>query len=123
MIASKGLYKIVVFGEQFRKIYEVFYDIFLGISVFIIASLTTNYTSILGIYGGGGKLLGGTYIILFYIGMILNKYKVFSSENKVTIALTLLIAGTAWWGVWRLMCNGYQTDIDAKFPLGTGLNR
>ena len=32
----------------------------------ILACWTTNYTNILDVYGGGGKLFGGTYLILFW---------------------------------------------------------
>ena len=34
----------------------------------VIASFTTRYTNILGVYGGGGKLFGGTNLVLFYLG-------------------------------------------------------
>ena len=33
--------------------------------VVLAAVITTNYTNILDVYGGGGKLFGGTYLILF----------------------------------------------------------
>lgn len=122
MIANKAIYKLLVFSEKYNKILEMMYDIGLGIVLLIIASLTTNYTNILGIYGGGGKLLGGTYLFLFFIGMILNKYNVFSHLQKLTLILISGVAGIAYWGWWRIMCKGYQSAIDSKFPFGGGYN-
>lgn len=122
MIANKAVYKFVIFSKRYRKMCEILYDFFLGIIIFIIASLTTRYTNIFGVYGGGGKLLGGTYLLLFYVGMVLNKHKVFSSVSKPVTILIFIIASAAYWEWWRLICNGYQSVIDSKFPLGKGIN-
>ncbi len=40
----------------------------------LFAWWSVNFTNILGVYGGGGKLLGGTYLVLYYIGMLLMRH-------------------------------------------------
>lgn len=47
----------------------------------IVAFLTTNYTNILDIYGGGGKLLGGTYLIAFWVGMLYSAAGCYSGQD------------------------------------------
>lgn len=122
MIANKVVYKVLVHGEKYNKINEILYDILVGAIILIIASITTNYTNILDIYGGGGKVLGGTYLFLFYIGMILNKYKVFVDVNKKRIAIIFAASAVGYVCWWRVMCNGYQDVIDSKVPFGGGYN-
>ena len=96
-------------------------EIFAFLVVLLIASLTTNYSYILGVYGGGGKLFGGTYLILLYLGMWFGKY-----YDKITInpilagILSLVMCGCAI-GCWLFI----STDMfrfDAKLPFGGGLN-
>ena len=41
-----------------------------AVVILMISSLTTNHTNIADIYGGGGKLFGGTYLFLLYLGML-----------------------------------------------------
>ena len=62
---------------------------FVGLLVsMIVAYLTTKYTNIMSIYGGGGKLLGGSYLTLFYIGMWFGKHcngDMKKSVNKLAV--------------------------------------
>lgn len=122
MIVNKALYKLLAFSRRFRRMNEIIYDSFLGVIIIILAFITTNYTKILGVYGGGGRLLGGTFLVLFYIGMIFNKYNVFSTVHKLNTVLMFVIGGSAYLVWWRLMCNGYHTEIDSRFPFGEGFN-
>lgn len=55
--------------------YEFCIELLTFIVVFIIGGLTTIFSNILDIYGGGGKLIGGTYLVLLYIGMLYAKHQ------------------------------------------------
>lgn len=102
--------------------YEHAMETLLFIAVVAFSSFTTNNTSILGVYGGGGKLLGGTYLILYYIGMLIAKYvdlQDFTKKRSIYLAL----AGGACYAIWLFViyANGREL-IDSHFPFGDGLN-
>lgn len=65
----------------------------------IISWITTNYTNILGIYGGGGKLFGGTFLVLFYMGMLLEAYGWLNQRKRCEIYFSILV-GTITWCLW-----------------------
>ena len=80
-----------------------------------------NYTNILNIYGGGGKLLGGTYLILFYLGMVLMKYykgNDISLKKTVLLSIVSIVAAVLWW---KYECWD-RFAIDSKLPFGNGFN-
>lgn len=87
-----------------------------------ISYITINYTYILPVWGGGQYLLGGTYIILYYIGIMLCDCKVFSAPKKMRIIM--LIASALCWGVWGLLMNRGIIDIDKRIEKywGNGFN-
>lgn len=94
--------------------------LFLVIIIFV-SWIAINYTNIMNIYGGGGKLLGGTYLILLYIGMLMGKYIPKVNMNKiydfiffvVIIMLTVLCA---------YFIAGDKLHFDRFFPFGEGKN-
>ena len=89
--------------------------------VFGIASITTNHTQILDIYAGGGKVLGGTYLILFYLGMLMVKHGIFLKTSIVKSILIWGISSVAWFLWWK---NLYfiRLVIDEMVPLGDGFD-
>lgn len=95
-------------------------DIIVGGCILVVASLTTRYTDILGIYGGGGKLFGGTYLICYYIGMMLEKYNLFNENHKKSISFAV-IGVIGYYGWWKFVCiDGLK--LDKKLPWGEGIN-
>ena len=62
------LFRLLEWANE-RKGKGIFFFILL-ILIVVLSIWTTNSTDILGIYGGGGKLFGGTYLIVFFLGMI-----------------------------------------------------
>ncbi len=89
--------------------------------VICISSWTTNHSNILGVYGGGGKLFGGTYLILLYLGMWVGKYYGKISVKTVPagiLAAIMLCCTIAWW---RFIAND-KCQIDLRFPFGEGFN-
>lgn len=84
-----------------------------------IASFTANYTQILDIYGGGGKLFGGTYLVLFYLGMLMIKHGWFEQESLIKSILIWSISSVAWI-FWRKKLVIFRMVIDSKVPWGEG---
>ena len=99
----------------------VYKDILLLCIIVFISYLTTNYTNVLDVYGGGGKLFGGTYLIVFFLGMLIEKYGLLhysKRKNSLCICLVAGISAIAWWA---FACNNWYA-LDAKLPFGEGIN-
>ncbi len=97
-------------------------EIIILIVIIVISSFTTNYTNILNVYGGGGKLFGGTYMILFYIGMLFSKHSIFRQFEKNTKYLLIcVVSGIIWIYYWRMTCT-YGNVFDQYIFLGNGIN-
>ena len=118
MLVSKPLYNII---KKVPKKYIVFGEIGIGGVILIISSWTTNHTNILNIYGGGGKLLGGTYLFLFYLGMLFSKHDIFRNltlKKSVIITVSSLVLCIFWWS----FAFYHRLALDAKLPFGNGVN-
>ena len=89
--------------------------------ILVLASWTTNHTNILDVYGGGGKLFGGTYLVLYYFGMLVQRHG-WLREGSIEKSVGMLaFFGTAWFLCWRYTCkNGYV--LDRYVPFGPGSN-
>ena len=91
----------------------------------VFSALTTLYSNLFGIYGGGGKLFGGTYLILAYVGMVFAPYLIKSWASKYLVALAACET-ILWLGVLR-HCWACETveeflHLDAEFPFGAEIN-
>ena len=86
-----------------------------------ISSWTTNHSNILGVYGGGGKLFGGTFLILLYIGMWFGKYYNEIHFNTIIAAVLAVLACGATIGWWQFIAND-TCHIDSLIPYGDGYN-
>ena len=86
------------------------------------SSLFIRYTNVLPVYGGGKYIFGGTYIILYYLGIILATSNVFNRLKKHRIFL--LICSTLCWIFWWLMCSYGRLPFDEwlKPYYGDGFN-
>lgn len=94
-----------------------------GIIVICISSVLTNCTVISDIYGGGGKLGGGSYLICLYIGMVLGKcYKEIQAWlNNYSVCVGFILSSTIAILSWRLLCvKGFI--FDRLGILGAGIN-
>ena len=112
MLVSKILYNFVAFKTRIF----VIKDITIGYCVVAIAYITTNYSNVLNIFGGGGKLLGGTYLFLFYLGMIFEKYKILNRVTVVRSTATMVIGGIAFLICWHFACQDrLNTDNSMHF--------
>lgn len=118
MLISRPLYGIV---ERIPGKVCWVWETGIGMVILFISSLTTNYTNVLNVYGGGGKILGGTYLFLFYLGMLISKHDVFKNMT-LKKSVVLSVAGSILWFVWwRFECYD-QFALDSKLPFGEGIN-
>jgi fucose 4-O-acetylase-like acetyltransferase len=126
VVVSPFLYAFVKLSERRKWLWIVG-----AVVILVISSLTTNHTNIADIYGGGGKLFGGTYLFLLYLGMLFG-----AVHDKLVSRLSgsgrkagnLLPAGVgflvslgftlAWWQFFARN----EAGIDAHLPFGPGFN-
>lgn len=119
VIISPLIYRIFCIAEN--KKYGVVIEITGFVFVVFVSFITMNYTNILSVFGGGGKLFGGTYLILLYVGMWFGKYH----ERiwlKIWLAALLFVVGLVGSvSSWMFIVNN-QFMLDKKIPLGSGIN-
>lgn len=89
--------------------------------IIIIARLTNYYTKLFNIYGGGGKLFGGHFLILFYLGMWFGKYycRILLKTGTALIGSVLSLGLTA--GCAAFISKD-QLHIDSVLHCAPGLN-
>lgn len=75
-----------------------------------LSSVCIQYTYILPVHGGGQYLFGGTYIILYYIGMLLGRSGIFM-KIKHSKMIILMISVLLWTG-WLLGCYWQKLPFD-----------
>lgn len=118
MLVNRPLYSII---KRVPKKYNVLWESGIGVIILIISSWTTNHTNILNVFGGGGKLLGGTYLLLFYLGMLFSKHDIFKNLTLKKSAVITVISFVLCLFWWTFACYD-QFALDAKLPFGEGLN-
>lgn len=74
----------------------IIFNVLLFFTIIIISIISIKKTQLLDLYGGGNYLFGGTYLFLFYLGMMYSAYKDkinFSKRNYIFlfIASTILL--------------------------------
>lgn len=89
-----------------------------------ISCLTTAYSNVLGVYGGGGKLFGGTYLILFYTGMLFAKHHVLeeTSERSGLLCRFLGGGGGFLWILWISMSFKAVDSVEMFIATGRAMN-
>ena len=118
MLVSKLLYSLM----EYSKIKHVIaWETLLGMIIIGLSCFTTNCSNILDIYGGGGKLLGGSYLIVFYVGMLIEKYRIFES-NSLKKSIFFAVVSFILWLLWGHFECIDRFGIDSKIPFGYGLN-
>lgn len=119
MLVSRLLFEILQYCPRNKKGY--IQEIILFMFIIGISIVTTNYTQILDIYGGGGKVLGGTYLILFYFGMLIARHEWLAKETNKKSVLIWLMSSVCWLLWWKNLGNS-RNLIDSKVPFGYGFN-
>ena len=119
VIITPVIYTIFKFSEKKRN--GVLVEIIGLIIVLFLSSITTNYSDLLSVYGGGGKLLGGSYLILFYLGMWIGKYQIKIRLKKYEAILVFILSLTITILWWKFIAID-RLQIDSYVPYGRGFN-
>lgn len=119
VIISPFIMKIISMVENKKN--EILLEIVTGIVLMGIAIVTTNFTGIAGIYGGGGKVFGGTFLVILYIGMIFMRYTLGASLTMKK-ALAGLTASMLVLIVCVLFIAKNKLEIETMLPFGKGIN-
>lgn len=117
MLVSRLLYRILEKCQRNKVGYIQEFILFAILTC--ISSYTANYTNILNIYSGGGRVLGGTYLMLFYFGMLMAKHEWFAKESLLKSIIIWSVSSIAWFVLWKNFAKVRWT-IDVKVPLGEG---
>ena len=81
-----------IISSNERPVSRIKYIVVFAVSL-LISIFTTNHTDLLGVYGGGGRLAGGNYLVLFVIGMIIaNEKNNLESIGRKSIFFILFLA-------------------------------
>ncbi len=118
-LISPVLYSVFEYADNSKK--GILIEVMGFAVVLIISCFTTASSNILNVFGGGGKLFGGTYLVLLYMGMWFAKYSDRICINSIISGfLTLLtFALTITW--WRFISDD-NCQIDTLLPFGDGDN-
>ncbi len=93
------------------------------LTVLGIAWFTTNHSNVLRIFGGGGKLLGGTFIIPLYLGVLLGKYTMNRRLRLLpacVVSLVFCVLAVVWWRF--VVSQPVRLRFDTHFPFASLLN-
>ncbi|MGL5435865.1 MAG: acyltransferase family protein [Lachnospiraceae bacterium] len=131
--ASSPLYYVLLY-IQILFVFPIIYDIkmkadnskhgiifkaLILLILLIFSSWSNNRTDILGVYGGGGVLFGGSYLILLYMGMLIKDWTfIFDKINNFMGLIFFMVCTIGWW---QFECFNYFA-IDSKLPFGSGIN-
>lgn len=118
MLVSRFLYRCI---EGFPQRFCLAWEVLIGILLLVFAAWSIQYTNIFNIYGGGGKLFGGTCLFLYYLGMLLMKHSVFEPVSRKRSLLYLAVS-TPLLAVWFAVMSLTGRLLDTYFPFGYGIN-
>ncbi len=118
LLVSPLLYCCIEYAG--RKQYPSMSYILLLSFILYVCFLTTNFTQVMDIYGGGGKLLGGTYLFLYALGMLAGKYhsKIIEICNKGKVFISIGL----FYVVWELVYFKHEFYLEKYVPFGGGIN-
>jgi hypothetical protein len=88
------------------------------VGVGVIAFLSIKYTFMLSV--PAGYMLGGTYLVLYYMGMVFasKNFKILNKTVHCCIAVVTLILVISWY----MFIYHNNFAIDSKLPFGFGFN-
>lgn len=119
LVLTPVLCAILKFVDRFK--YGFLIEVLGLIMVLIISSWTTNNSNILDVFGSGGKLFGGTELVMLYIGMVFGKHCEKISVNKKLLVVYWIICSALtimWWNFISID----NLQIDLYLPYGDGFN-
>ena len=132
---ADGIYYFVFFFLQLTIISPILYllinnielskyktslNILLIVSIIVISICSLKYTNLLPLYGGGKYLFGGTYLIVYFMGMFISYYQIqkYSKSNLLVNTLVSFLFLCIWF---YINYKGYFS-FDIYLYLGEGIN-
>ena len=88
-----------------------------------LCSILVRYTFMLPVHGGGKHLLGGTYLLVYYLGILMANLNWFHCSTKMLKGI-LICSSALWIFWWQVICNDKTAFLDqcvAKY-WGKGFN-
>lgn len=85
---------------------EIFWHMGTLLILGIISAISINYTFIFDVYGGGRFLWGGTYCLLYYVGILLEEKECLKERSKKARLILAVILAIGWLLWWTGMCRG-----------------
>lgn len=113
MVLNRPLYVLLKKCKSYK------YEIMVGICLLCISSFCTLSSNMMDIYGGGGKLFGGTYLFVFYTGMLLAKHNVFDKLARFNYKYLFMASSVLWCLWWQWICID-KLNMDRQIFLGGG---
>lgn len=96
----------------------------MGTSLFLFwfCSILIRFTYMLPVHGGGQYLLGGTFLFLYYLGILAAEIHLFQHLYRCRV-LVLILSGVLWIFWWLSNAYGWlKLDIWFQGYLGLGFN-
>ncbi|MBQ7867086.1 MAG: acyltransferase [Clostridia bacterium] len=119
MLTSRFLYMLLQKCPTGKR--GMLYEALILIAVTLFSAWCSNYTNILGVYGGAGKLFAGTYLVSYFVGMLIMKHSLLEKASTGKCLVLTAAGGAVWFAIWRHMCQtGY--DLAHYTPAELGLN-
>lgn len=94
-----------------RQKHVILYHVLTFFVLGIIATIAINYTYILPVHGGGQFLLGGTYLLLYYLGITLAGSHIFEIQNKKILGITTIVL-LGIWIIWIILMHNQLLPFD-----------
>jgi fucose 4-O-acetylase-like acetyltransferase len=117
-IVSPWLFDLIRLSASRR--YPVLAYTAVGVALALVGWLLTRYTFVAEVHGGGRVILGGTYLLFYYLGMLMGSFdpRIRSLAGAGAGAVVSLAAVGAWF--WWVVRKGFA--LDTFIPVGGGLN-
>jgi hypothetical protein len=120
VILSPLLHRFVIFFNKQR--HPLLYH---GVFIFIllcVSAFSIRYTNMFNIHGGGKYLFGGTYLPLYYFGMLFaSRQTTYWTDSKMKMIFFSVLTGGLLLG-WFIFMSFKAFVFDAYLPFGYGFN-
>lgn len=99
MLCNRVIYNVLTWSTRHERLKDCIVFLLMA----IVALLSVRRSSIFNAFGGAGMLFGGTYLVLYYTGMLIQKYDILntteapSGKRRVVLIGVVLCLGIFAW--------------------------
>jgi hypothetical protein len=120
VVLSPLLYYFVTLFDK-RRYSALYHGAFILI-LLVVSAFSIRHTNMFNIHGGGRYLFGGTYLVLYYLGMLFaDKQTKRRATSKIKTYLLLILSGGGLIA-WFVFMSFKAFAIDLYLPFGNGFN-